>query len=54
MLRMVENIEGLQPEFQRLRFGQPYILFERHIEIADSRTVEEMSPGCADFGPVRD
>src|SRR5208283_405964 len=53
-LRVVENIECFQPELQRLRFSQPQVLLKRHVKVADSRSVEESSPGGADLAQCRE
>ncbi len=38
---MVEDVERLDPEVERLRLSETQVLLERHVEVIDSGTVEE-------------
>ena len=40
-LRMVEHIESLDPEIERLRLRELQGLLDLHIEVADARTMEK-------------
>src|ERR1700731_5423270 len=46
-LRVVEDVEHLQPKLQRARFGEAGHLVQRHIVVVDARPVEHPAPGVA-------
>src|SRR5208282_123088 len=46
-LRVIENVERLQAEFQLLRFRQRHGLHQGHIVVIESGTVEEAAPGVS-------
>ena len=48
-LLVVEDIESLEPNLERLCSGDPKILQKSHIDILDAGSVEESSWGAADF-----
>ena len=51
---MIEEVEEFSSEFERLALCQAQILQQRHVEIVDSRTVEEPAIRRTQFAQVFD
>lgn len=48
-LGVIEDIKPLRPEFEALRFCQPEVLDQRHVEVIQPRAVEEAPVGVAEL-----
>ena len=46
-LRMIEDVEGLQPELQQFAIVQRNLLLQRHVEVLQAGAVEEAARNIA-------